>query len=560
VDHDLIIRNGNVVDGSGGASYRADIGISGTKIDEIGRVRGTGKREFDATGYTVTPGFIDGHTHMDAQVFWDPLGRPSCWHGVTTAIMGHCGFTLAPGSSDERALVVRNLERAEDISAEAMDKGITWSWDTFPEYLDAVDALPKGINYVANVGHSALRTSVMGERAFEEPGSDDDIRAMESALGRALQAGAIGFSTSLSNSHETSDNRPVASRLSTWEEVRRLVMAESKWGGVFQLAPGTFEDLEGLVEFYKRLEALAIESGVTTFVPALGAGGMALLPVLDEAAAQGGRLVGLTHSRGIISIVISFETRLPFDRLAEWQPLRSLPVSEQRDALRDASVRESLVAAAHRGDYGRSIGAEARPPNYNAMTVFLDPIGINPTVAEFAARRGVDPVEAIIDLALETDMKQLFVQPVSSLANDEDAIEILKHPRTVMTFSDAGAHVSQVADSIQTHFLSYWVRERQVFKLEEAVRMLTSVPASAWGFKDRGILREGFAADLNIFDPDHVGPNLPTVTADLPGGSKRLEQTAAGFLATVVNGSVLIEDGEPTGAVPGKLLRRGRDT
>ena len=558
--YDLIIHNGTIVDGSGMPRYRGDVGIEGGKIAAIGKIRDSARETIDADGHIVSPGLVDAHTHMDAQVFWDALGTCSCWHGVTSVVMGNCGFSLAPCGEKDKLLVMRNLERAEDISAEAMDKGITWSWDTFPEYLDAVDALPKGINYVANVGHSALRTSVMGERAFEEPGSDDDIRAMESALGRALQAGAIGFSTSLSNSHETSDNRPVASRLSTWEEVRRLVMAESKWGGVFQLAPGTFEDLEGLVEFYKRLEALAIESGVTTFVPALGAGGMALLPVLDEAAAQGGRLVGLTHSRGIISIVISFETRLPFDRLAEWQPLRSLPVSEQRDALRDASVRESLVAAAHRGDYGRSIGAEARPPNYNAMTVFLDPIGINPTVAEFAARRGVDPVEAIIDLALETDMKQLFVQPVSSLANDEDAIEILKHPRTVMTFSDAGAHVSQVADSIQTHFLSYWVRERQVFKLEEAVRMLTSVPASAWGFKDRGILREGFAADLNIFDPDHVGPNLPTVTADLPGGSKRLEQTAAGFLATVVNGSVLIEDGEPTGAVPGKLLRRGRDT
>jgi len=237
--YDLIIKNGTVIDGSGLPRYRADVAVRHGHVAALGRIREAARAVIDADGHVVTPGFIDGHTHMDAQVFWDPLGTCSCWHGVTTVVMGNCGFTLAPCGKAERHLVVRNLERAEDIAAEAMDAGIDWTWTTFPEFLDRVDALPKGINYAGYIGHSALRTYAMGERAFEKKASEDDLRAMERELRDAIRAGAIGFTTSRSPSHETPDRRPVASRLASWDEVRRLVgvMGEMN-AGVFELAGG----------------------------------------------------------------------------------------------------------------------------------------------------------------------------------------------------------------------------------------------------------------------------------------------------------------------------------
>src|SRR5579862_2933711 len=237
VGYDTVIRNGTVVDGSGLGSYRADVGIVGDRIAFVGRVRERGAREIDAEGHVVTPGFIDGHTHMDAQVFWDPSGSSSCWHGVTTAVMGNCGFTLAPVNDDERALVVRNLERAEDINPAALAAGIDWSFRTFPEYLDAVDRVPKGINYGAQVGHSALRTWAMGERAFEEEAKDDDLALMCRHLAESVRAGAIGFTSSRSIHHETSDDRPVASRLASWHEVVALVDVLGEAGtGIFEFA------------------------------------------------------------------------------------------------------------------------------------------------------------------------------------------------------------------------------------------------------------------------------------------------------------------------------------
>jgi len=555
VAYDVVIRNGTVVDGTGGPSRRADVGIAGSQIAEVGRITERGREEIDAEGHVVTPGFIDGHTHMDAQVLWDPLGSCSCFHGVTTVVMGNCGFTLAPARPDARDLVVRNLERAEDISRDALAAGIDWTWETFPEYLDAIDRAPKAINYAAQIGHSALRTWAMGEKAFEAPATEDELQLMERTLAEAMRAGAVGFTSSRSDQHETPDSQPVASRLATWDELCRLVAVLADVGaGVFEIARETAAfrpDDPDYAAVLGRLRALAIDTGVPVTFGAMTAGSMEFV---DSIVAGGGRSFGQTHSRGVISVT-SFKTRLPFDVLPEWKQMRSLPLAEQRRILSDPAARARLVAAAREADYGKAIGAEARAPDYDQMRVLDRPTPPNPTVASIAAARRCDPVDVIIDLALASDFEQMFMQPLGS-PQHEVLRATMKHPLSVMTFSDSGAHVSQISDcSIQTHLLAYWVRDLQEFTLEEAVRMLTGDPARAWGFADRGVVATGKVADLAVFDPATVGPSMPVVTADLPGGAKRLLQKAEGFKACVVGGVPTLRDGEPTGGRGGRLIR-----
>jgi len=561
--YDLLIKNGTVIDGSGLPRYRADVAVRHGRVTAIGRIREAAREVIDADGRVVTPGFIDGHTHMDAQVFWDPLGTCSCWHGVTTVVMGNCGFTLAPCGKAERHLVVRNLERAEDIAAEAMDAGIDWTWTTFPEFLDRVETLPKGINYAGYVGHSALRTYAMGERAFEKEASEDDLRTMERELRDAIRAGAIGFTTSRSPSHETPDRRPVASRLASWDEVRRLVGVMGQMNaGLFELAgERAGSDPDRLRDYHVRLRDLAVETGrpVTWGLfsrreePDLW---RTYLALLEETAARGGRMFAQVHSRAL-AVVLSFKTTLPFDRLPVWRELRALPLEQQKQRLRDLELRRRLVEAAHERDERRPIGAEARPASYEWIFVMDTAEGPHRSVATVARERGIDPVEAIIDLALEKDLDRFFLQPIAN-ENQEHALELIQHPRTVVTFSDSGAHVSQIMDaSLQTHLLSHWVRAKQAIPLEQAVRMLSFEPATHWGFSDRGLIRVGMAADLLVFDPETIAPEMPEVVRDLPAGARRLTQRARGIAATVVNGEVVLRDGKPTGALPGQLLRGG---
>ena len=557
--HDLVIRGGTVVDGSGAPGYRADVGVEDGKIVEIGAIsRSDGAVEVDADGLVVTPGFVDAHTHMDAQVMWDPLGTSSCWHGVTTVVMGNCGFTLAPVRHGEEDLVVGNLERAEDISAAALAAGVDWSWQSFPEYMDAVDREPKAINYAAQVGHSSLRTWAMGSRAFEGPAGDDEIAEMERQLRAALQAGAYGFTTSRSPNHETPAHQPVASRLADWTEVERLVRVLGEVNrGVFELAqePASFSPDPIEREAYEdRLLKLSIDNDVPI---AFGVGSPRQLGFLKRAEEQGARLIGLSHSRGI-AVMLSFQTRLPFDRLPTWRQVRAEPLERQRALLTDPDTRRRLIDEANSGEYSRGIGAEVRRPDYEHLRVLLRPLPPVPTVAEVARSRGVDPVEAMIDLALEANFDLFFAQPLAGAGADDDVLlEVMRDPRAVMTFSDSGAHVSQIADaSIQTHLLGHWVRQRGDFSLEEAVKMITSAPAAAWGIPDRGRLRPGFAADVNVFDPATVGPRMPALMYDLPGGARRIVQGAEGFKATVVNGELTFLDGDHTGTCSGQLLRR----
>ena len=559
--YDLLIKNGVVIDGSGLPRYRADVGVRHGRIAAIGRIRERAREVLDADGRVVTPGFVDGHTHMDAQVFWDPLGTCSCWHGVTSVVMGNCGFTLAPCGKAERHLVVRNLERAEDIAAEAMDAGIDWTWTTFPEFLDRVETLPKGINYACYIGHSALRTYAMGERAFEQPAGEEDLRAMERELRDAIRAGAVGFTTSRSPSHETPDRRPVASRLATWDEVRRLVSVMGDMNaGIFELAGERFGgEPKSLRDYHVRLRDLAVETGVPVTWGLFSRRDdpetwRLYLGLLEETAAAGGRMFAQVHSRAL-SVVLSFRTSLPFDRLPVWKELRALPLAEQRQRLRDPALRRRLVDAARERDERRAIGAEPRPAAYEWIFLFDRVDGPRRSVADVAPERGLDPVEAMIDLALEKDLERFFLQPIAN-ENQDHALELMQHPRTVVTFSDSGAHVSQIMDaSLQTHVLSHWVREKQAFTLEQAVRMLSFDTATHWGFADRGLIREGMAADLLVFDPETVGAEMPEVVHDLPAGARRLVQRARGIAATVVNGDIVLRDGKPTGALPGQLLR-----
>jgi N-acyl-D-aspartate/D-glutamate deacylase len=352
----------------------------------------------------------------------------------------------------------------------------------------------------------------------------------------------------------------VASRLASWQEVSQLVDVLGKEGtGTFELAQGPdaqAADPATRTAYFRTLEDLAVSTGVPVTFGTLPVRSRLwdALGCIDATTAAGGRMFGQSHSRGISS-VLSFRTSLAFDALPEWQSVRRLPWPEQKDALLDASVRRSLVEAAHRGAYGANVGAEPRRPDFHLIKLFDNPLPPHRSVADAAAERGIDPVELMIDLAVASDFDQLFVQPFADY-HDEDIVAVMRHPGTVMTFSDSGAHVSQIMDSsIQTHLLAYWVRERGEFTLADAVHMMTKRAADAWGFRDRGLVREGYVADLNVIDPSTVGPAMPTVEHDLPGGARRLEQRASGIKATIVAGQTVLLDGEHTGALPGRLLR-----
>jgi len=555
---DLVIRGGTVVDGTGAEGYIADVGIAGGKIAEIGKISPNGARVIEAEGHIVTPGFIDGHTHMDAQMHWDHLGTNSVWHGVSTVVMGNCGFSIAPMRKGKQALVARSLERAEDISGAAMAAGIDFSWESYDQYLDVVDKLPKGINHAAYVGHSALRTFVMGERAFEEEASEDDLAAMTAELTRGLDAGAMGFSTSRSLAHLTSDDRPVASRLASRGEVAALVGSmKGRKGAVFELAheillPG---NLEGDA-YWNWLADLAVSSGVATTYGVLGRFAVSQIEYIDKVTAAGGRMFGQTHSRGVSSL-FSFRTAFLFDKQGAWQAFRQQPLEVQKAQLADPAVRGVLIDAVDNANYGTISGAEGKPPQWDEFYYFDKPMPPYRSLAELAAERGkAHPLEVLFDLAIETDMSALFMQYLTR-ASDEETVRVMRHPSSVMTFSDSGAHVSQIADSsIQTHLLAYFVREKQLLSLPEAIHLMTGRAADHWGFAGRGRLEEGYAADVNIIDPATVGPRMPEVAYDLPTGARRFSQRADGIMATLVGGEVLTENGVHTGALPGQLLRR----
>ena len=563
--YDLIVRGGTIVDGSGLPGFRGDVGVSGDRIAAIGDLKGQAAGKIiDAEGMTVSPGFVDGHTHMDAQVFWDPLGTCSSWHGVTSVVMGNCGFSLAPCAEKDKHLVVHNLERAEDIPAAAMEAGIPWSWETFPEYLDAVDKLPKGINYAGYVGHSALRTYAMGRRAFDRAADADDLASMTRELESSLRAGAIGMSTSRSGSHRTPEGRPVASRLADWSEIEALVglMGRLK-AGIFEISrESTDYDSDKRRDEQQRLKKLALDTGVPiTFGSSWSKrdardNWRSHFAMVDETIAAGGKMMVQGTATWQCSLR-SFETLLPFDKMAVWSDFRKLPLAEQEAGLRDPGMRKTLVDAVHNHKHAPN------PAFPNAFQRAIDWNWIVPldrtlppfrSIAEIAKATGKDPVDIVIDMALEKHLKMFFIAP----SNNEDQDYVLaniRHPKSVVTFSDAGAHVATTLNPIHTYLLGHWVRQARAVTLEAAIRKITFDIAAFWGLKGRGLLRQGNYADIVVFDPETVAPAMPSMVRDLPSGAKRLLQKAIGIQATVVNGQTLLENGEHTGALPGRLMR-----
>lgn len=564
---DLIVRNGTIVDGSGMGRYRADVGVKDGRIVEIGRIRAAAQREFNADGLIVAPGFIDGHTHMDAQVNWDPSGTCSCWHGVTTVVMGNCGFALAPCPPDQREWFARCLTAVEDIPLEAMLQGIDWTWETFPEYLRTVERLPKALNYGSYIGHSALRMYVMGSRALSEAATEDDLARMVAAVKEAVRAGAMGFSSSRAGTHITPEDKPVASRIAEWREIDALVGAMADLdAGIFQVGPDVSNGARQ-VAFLEQLRDVALKHGRPVMFGTISTrqGDSPnpynyQLDYLDRCIAEGARMFGQTTTKSI-NAIFSMKSYLPFDVLPAWKPVRALPLEEQKRRLADPELRRALIAdeanMKPRSNVLQGGGAattDPRKPDYANLFAMKGVDWDDPTIEQLSRQRGKHPVEVMIDLMLDNE-NQVFVQPLVN-ESPEHVLDMLKHRWTLATFSDSGAHVCQeMGSSLQTHMLSYWVRQRQAFTLEEAVRMLTFDNASAWEMNDRGLVRTGFAADLVLFDEKAIRPAMPTVETDLPGGARRLVQKAEGIAATIVNGQVAFENGIATGAHAGQLLK-----
>lgn len=564
---DLLIRGGTVVDGSGNKRFVADVGIADGRIVGIGRLAEPARRTIDADGLIVAPGFIDGHTHMDAQVAWDPLGSCSCWHGVTSVVMSNCGFALAPCKPADRDWYARCLSAVEDIPTEAMAAGIDWSWETFPDYMATVERLPKAINYGMYIGHSALRMYVMGRRALEEVATDEDMRRMALLVQEALKAGALGFSSSRAPTHVTPDDTPVASRIAEWQEIDRIVAAMAALdAGIFQVGPDIGSGAAHRA-FLDQLRALALAHRRPIMFGVLATRqGDDPNPwhyqtrYIDDTVAAGGRMFGQGTTRSI-NAIFSLKSYLPFDVLPAWKPIRALPLDEQKKRLRDPGVRRALVEAESRMkprdkvfQGGGAATTDPRKPDYANLFALKGVDWDDPTVDQLAKARGQHPVEVMIDLSL-ADENQVYVQPLVNEQPD-DVLGILKHDRTLATFSDSGAHVCQeMGSSLQTHLLSYWVRRRGAFTLEQAIRKLTHDNAAAWELNDRGLLREGYRADLVLFEEDRIRPCLPTVETDLPGGARRLVQKAEGIRATIVNGAVAFDNGEATGAFAGEVLK-----
>lgn len=558
--HDVVIRGGTIVDGTGAPAFDGDVAIDGDRIVEIGAVPGSARREIDARGAYVTPGFVDVHTHLDAQIAWDPDATSSCWHGVTSVVLGNCGVAFAPVRPGQQDWLAELMESVEDIPAASILAGLAWDWETYGDYLAAIDRLPKGVNVGGMLGHCALRHYVMGERGLdEEPATDDDIAAMSALVDEAMSAGALGFSTSRTLLHRVPDGRPVPG---TWAREAELLAFADVLGrhgkGVYEVAPrferpgdnyeGTRAEVHWMAEVNRRT------GRPVTFGLAQSNAGPELyrviLDLVDEEAATGGELRPQTTARGI-GLLFGLQHRTFFDSAPAWQALRSLDLDSRLAALDDDTRRAELLRDAH----------EHTPPLDFAGVFVLGDGRVDYTadpadaLATIAHAGGETIAEAFVRISRETRGRALFTYPF--LNQRMDAVEeLLHHPRMLVGLGDSGAHVGLIMDaSLPTWYLMHWVRDRGDFTVEDGVRRLTSDTAALFGVHDRGVLAPGKYADVNVFDLDELSLPLPEYVHDFPAGAGRYLQRSSGYRCTLVNGAVFMDRGTPTGRHAGVTLR-----
>ena len=570
--HDLVIRGGTVVDGTGTEGVTADVAIDDGRVTAVGKVAERGDREVDADGALVTPGWVDIHSHYDGQATWDEVLAPSSWHGVTTLVTGNCGVGFAPVRPDRHDWLIGLMEGVEDIPGSALAEGLTWDWETFPEYLDALDKRRWVVDVGTQIAHGAVRGYVMGDRgARNEPATAEDIAAMAAIVKEAVRAGALGFSTSRTIAHRAIDGEPVPGTYAAEDELFGIGAVLGELGaGVFELAPTGVagEDIVAPMQEVAWMRRLAQTVGrpVTFALLQVDTAPDLWREMMDEsaiAAESGVSLVPQVAGRptGLLS---GFETTYSFlDGVPAYQALAGRPLAEKLARLRSAEGRaevigwepdaETAAQLAHAAERTYLLGD---PPDYEP--------GPDATLASVAAASGRSVVEVALDAMLADEGRGLLYLPILNYS-DGDAHanrEMLLHPAAVLGLADGGAHVGTICDaSMPTWMLTHWVRDRtrgERLPLELVVAKQTRDTARLYGLGDRGTLEPGMVADVNVIDFDRLRLHTPRVHADLPAGGRRLLQSADGYVATVKSGAVTFREGEVTGERPGRLLRGAR--
>ena len=565
---DLAITGGTVVDGTGAPARRADVGVKNGRVVTVGELEDGASSTIDADGLLVSPGFVDLHTHYDAQLFWDPTASPSPLHGVTTVIGGNCGFSLAPAGPAHADYLRRLMARVEGMPLASLETGLDWEWTSFASWLDRLEGRI-GVNAGFLVGHSALRRAAMGEAAVGSPGSEDDIKAMVAGLHEALAAGAMGFSTSQASTHHDGAGDPVPSRFATSQEIEALARGVKDHPGttlelIIQGCLNGFTDDE--VEFMTRLSLLADRPlnwnvlGVSASNPE---GVEHQLAASTTAAKNGATVVALTLPHAMQARLSFLSGAILQGLPGEWSKVMALPVPERLAALADQDLRRRLAEAAQSEEAGVLRGLMA-------WDLFVLEETFAPSTKKFegrqvgdlAAEAGRDPFDVVLDVIIADELRTVLVRPLPERESDWEArARIWLDPRTIVGGSDAGAHLDMMCGAVySTALLGDAVRQRSLLSWEDAIRQLSDVPARLYGLTGRGRLVEGFAADIVVIDPERVG-HLPVRTRqDLPGSASRLYAEATGIEHVLVNGIEVARDGSFTGEVPGTVLRSGRDT
>lgn len=567
--HDLVLRGGTVVDGLGGEPFTADVAVRDGVIREVGVVESAGAREIDAAGLLVTPGFVDLHTHYDGQAIWSERMTPSSAHGVTTAVMGNCGVGFAPCRPEDHDTLVDVMAGVEDIPGVVMVDGLPWTWETFPEFLDALDSRPRDIDVAAFLPHSPLRVYVMGKRGVDrELPTDEDLAMMRKLAAEAVQAGALGFASSRLTLHKTSGGQPIPSYEAEYAEIEAIARGvDDGGGGLLQFVPDLMAgDYEGAL---RAVFDVASEVGLpVTFTLAIGNAGPPIhldaLRMVEKANADGGDVTGQIFPRPI-GLVLGLDlSGNPFVMYPSYRELAELPLAERVAEMRKAEVRERILTdkpasdghplmfAAQAWDYMYPLGD---PPNYEPSQ--SDSIGAR------ARARGVSPLEEAYDRLLDDDGHAMLLVTLANFRDGslDTVAELVRRDDIVLGLGDGGAHYGMICDaSFPTYMLTHWVRDRPSGRLTvaEAVRELTSVPARVAGLADRGRIAVGYKADLNVINAAALRLHRPVVVSDLPAGGRRLDQAADGYVATIVAGEVIAEHGTPTDARPGALVRGRR--